>query len=185
MHIAFCISSIIKYHTVLSIIKTEITLLSFYSSVLGYDDIMNLHNISTDKPPFIMMTSSQKVLPTKESLVSSPSRKEVDAALKYILSKTTSKKGDIASSPTSIVIPMKELDDKRNYYPSMTCETIPSRSEMTHSSFMGPDPQRTSCFDLTESYPAQVMTEWLRLSFSSQVSFKHNHGDGSKTDVDS
>jgi len=119
---------------------------------------------------FMMMTSPSNQL----SPSTSPSRKEVDAALKYILSKSACKK--IPSSPKSVV---RDCEEKCDYR-----ETTSSAYNSSHSTLES-DTQWIPCFDLNESSPARAMTEWLRLSFTSQVSSKHIRRDISSLNTDS
>jgi hypothetical protein len=135
------------------------------------------------------MTPTTAASPTGKSFMispsTSPSQKEVDAALKYIRSKSACKK--IPSSPKSVVRDCEEKCDYREttHYPSTSSQQIPSSVYISSHSTLESDTQWIPCFDLNESSPARVMTEWLRLSFTSQVSSKHIRRDISSLNTDS
>jgi hypothetical protein len=63
--------------------------------------------------------------------------------------------------------------------------THPSSAYNSSHSTLESDTQWIPCFDLNESSPARAMTEWLRLSFTSQVSSKHIRRDVSSLNTDS
>lgn len=117
--------------------------------------------------------SSSTISSKASSPPATPTRQEVDAALKYIRSKTTScKKDNISTSPTSAIIQVYDDKSKDVIHPPFTAEYIAPRSRNIHSS-EDPDDRWNPCFDLPESSPTRVMSEMLRLAFTSQVSSKY------------
>jgi len=115
-----------------------------------------------------------------------PRPKEVDAALKYILGKT---KPDITSSPKRVISEPTEKSDQESpritqyHSPSQMDENVVSRNILS-SDVIADFPSTTTVQDYPRNpnnSPAQVMGDWIRLSFSSQVFFKDTSSSESMT----
>jgi hypothetical protein len=118
-----------------------------------------------------MMHPTQTTTFNGSSSPSTPTRTEVDAALQYILRKTSSK-SDAILSPMSVI--RQASEDKSDYevYPSSSAKEYIKWSKHIQSN-EEPDVRWNPIFDLPESSSIRVMSEMLRSAFTSQVSSKH------------
>jgi hypothetical protein len=123
-------------------------------------------------PATSMMHPTQTTTFNGSSSPSTPTRTEVDAALQYILRKTSSKSDAILSSPMSVIRQVSE--DKSDYevYPASSAKEYIKWSKHIQSN-EEPDVRWNPIFDLPESSSIRVMSDMLRSAFTSQVSSKH------------
>jgi len=125
-------------------------------------------------PATSMMHPTQTTTFNGSSSPSTPTRTEVDAALQYILRKTSSK-SDAILSPMSVI--RQASEDKSDYevYPSSSAKEYIKWSKHIQSN--EEDVRWNPIFDLPESSSIRVMSDMLRSAFTSQVSSKRINGE--------
>ena len=130
------------------------------------------HKATSENSSTAKMTSTPATISTSSS-PSIPSRKEVDAALNYILRKN--KQDVMYSSPRSVTQVSQDTQD----YETNNESTTTNNTSVNDRNIIS-DEQNDACSpcfgDLAEGSSARIMSDMLRSAFTSQVFSKNiNH----------